>query len=324
MSTVTPESPAQPHPPAARVYRRSASWGDLVFKGVTLAFSLSILGIALWLGWELLKNSRLPLEKFGWSFLTGRVWDPVQEQFGALPFIYGTMVSSTLALMIAVPLGLGVAIFLSELAPPKIADAFGFLIELLAAIPSVVYGLIAVFVLVPWVRTALEPALSGTLGWIPLFEGAPYGVGMITAAIVLAVMILPFIATISREIFKTVPQSMKESAMALGSTRWEVLRMVTLPFSKSGILGSIFLALGRALGETMAVTMVIGNVPEIHASLFQPGYTMAAVIANEFTEATSDFYVQTLIAIGLVLFGITIVVNGLARWLIYQTAEKAH
>jgi phosphate transport system permease protein len=297
--------------------------GDALFRGTTLLFSLFILALTLWVGWELWKNSTLSMQKFGFSFLWDQTWDPVQEEYGALPFIYGTLVSSALALLIAVPLGLGVAIFLSELAPPKIADTIGFLAELLAAIPSVVYGLIGVFVLVPWMRTTVEPLFSNTLGWFPLFKGTPYGVGMLTAGVVLAIMIVPFIATISREIFKTVPQILKESAMSLGATRWEVLRLVTIPFSKSGILGSIFLALGRALGETMAVTMVIGNVPQIKASLFEPGYTMAAVIANEFTEATSDLYVSTLIQVGLVLFGITILVNGIARYLIYKTGARA-
>src|SRR3989344_2444802 len=303
-STVADAPPASASMQPAK---KARGVGDAVFKNLTLVFSLSILGLALWIGWELYKNSGLSIEKFGWSFLWRQVWDPVVEDFGALPFIYGTLVSSAIALLIAVPLGLGVAIFLSELAPPKVADVIGFLTELLAAIPSVVYGLIGVFVLVPWMRKA----------------GTPYGVGMLTAGIVLAIMILPFIATISREILKTVPQSLKESAMSLGATRWEVLRMVTIPFSFSGILGSVFLALGRALGETMAVTMVIGNRPEIRFSLFEPGYTMAAVIANEFTEATSDLYVQTLIQVGLVLFFITIIVNGIARYLIYKVAKQA-
>lgn len=286
---------------------KSKGWGDVLFKNVTLLFSLSIFALTAWIGWELCKNSKLPMEKFGFSFLWDQVWDPVQEEYGALPFIYGTIVSSILAVVIAVPLGLGVAIFLYELAPPKVANVIGFLTELLAAIPSVVYGLIGVFVLVPIMRKA----------------GAPYGVGMLTAGIILAIMILPFIATISREIFKTVPQTLKESAMSLGATRWEVLWMITLPFSFSGVMGSIFLALGRALGETMAVTMVIGNRPEIKFSLFEPGYTMAAVIANEFTEATSDLYVQTLIQVGLVLFFITIIVNGIARLLICKVAKQA-
>ena len=297
--------------------------GDQIFKSITLVFSLIILGFAFWIGLELWKSSGLALEKFGWNFLTRQVWDPVMEDFGALPFIYGTIVSSLLALMIAVPLGLGVAIFLYELAPPKIAEVISFLTELLAAIPSVVYGLIGVFVLVPLVRNYIEPFLSKYFGFIPLFTGAPYGVGMLTAGIILAVMVMPFIATISREIFKTVPQTLKESALSLGATRWEVLCLVTIPYSFSGIMGSVFLALGRALGETMAITMVIGNRPEIRLSLFEPGYTMAAVLANEFTEATSDLYVSTLIEIGLVLFGITILVNGIARLMIYRVQGKA-
>ncbi len=309
--------------PVIRRLKFVESVGDLVFKWSTIFFASLIILAAVWIGWELLINSSLSLKKFGLNFLWRQVWDPVMEDFGALPFIYGTLVSSTIALLFAVPLGLGVAVFLYELAPPKIADAIGFLTELLAAIPSVVYGLIGVFVIVPWVRCSLEPFLSKYLGFIPLFKGAPYGVGMLTAGLILAIMILPFIATISREIFKTVPQSLKESAMALGATRWEVLRIVTIPFSKSGILGSIFLALGRALGETMAVTMVIGNRPEIKLSLFEPGYTMAAVIANEFTEATSSLYLSTLVEVGLVLFGITILVNGIARMMIYRSHRSA-
>ena len=303
-------------------FLRGEGVGDVLFKGLTLFFSLAILGLTLCIGWELLSRSKLTLIQDGWGFLWHQVWNPVSENFGALPFIYGTVVSSLLALLIAVPLGLGVSIFLSELAPPSVASVVGFLTELLAAIPSVVYGLIGIFVLAPWVRSVLEPALSKTLGFIPLFTGIPYGVGMLAAGLVLAIMILPFIATISTEILKTVPRSLKESAMAMGATRWEVLRLVTLPFARSGILGSIFLALGRALGETMAVTMVIGNRPDIKLSLFEPGYTMAAVIANEFTEATSDRYLSALIEIGLVLFAITILVNGVARLMIYKTAEE--
>ena len=290
-----------------RLFKRTSSVGDVLFKNLTLLFALSVLGLAFWIALELVKNSGLSMHKFGWSFLWRRTWNPVMEDFGALPFIYGTLVSSAIALVIAIPLGLGVAIFLSELAHPTVADWISFLTELLAAIPSVVYGLIGVFVLVPWMRKL----------------GAPYGVGMLTAGIVLAVMILPFIASISREVFQTVPQSMKESAISLGATRWEVLWMVTLPFARSGIMGSVFLALGRALGETMAVTMVIGNRPEIKLSLFQPGYTMAAVIANEFTEAATDLYAHTLIEIGVVLLGITVIVNGIARWMVYRLTEKA-
>jgi phosphate transport system permease protein len=299
--------------PGKRKITSSSGIGDALFKNLTLVFALSILVIMLAIAWELFRNSALARHAFGWGFLGRQIWDPVQEQFGALPFIYGTLLSSAVALAIAVPLGLGVAIFLSELAPPKVSESCAFLVELLAAIPSVVYGLIGVFVLVPWMRTHLQPFLIKTLGFLPFFQGPAYGVGVLTAGIVLAIMIIPFITTISREIFMAVPRSMKEAAMALGATHWEVVRLVVLPYSRSGIIGSVFLALGRALGETMAVTMVIGNVPQIKASLLAPGYTMAAVLANEFTEATSDLYVHALIEIGLVLFGITILVNGLGR-----------
>ena len=296
----------------------TSGWGDRLFKNLTLLFALSILAIATAIAWELFKNSALSRHAFGWSFLTRQIWDPVAEDFGALPFIFGTLVSSALALLIAVPLGIGVAIFLAELAPRRVSTACAFLIELLAAIPSVVYGLIGVFVLVPFMRVYVQPFLIKTLGFLPLFRGPAYGVGMLTAAVILAIMIVPFITTISREIFLSVPIALKEAAMALGATHWEVVRLAVLPYSRSGIAGSVFLALGRALGETMAVTMVIGNRPEIMASLLAPGYTMAAVLANEFTEATSDLYVHTLIEIGLVLFAITILVNAIGRLILYK------
>jgi phosphate transport system permease protein len=297
-------------------------WGDRFFKNLTLLFALSILGIALAIAWQLWKNSALSRHAFGWSFLTQQIWDPVAEHFGALPFVFGTLVSSAIALLIAVPLGVGVAIFLSELAPRKISDTCSFFIELLAAIPSVVYGLIGIFVLVPIMRTIVQPFLIHTLGFLPLFRGPAYGVSMLTAGIVLAIMIVPFITTISREIFMSVPASLKEAAMALGATHWEVVRLAVLPYARSGIAGSVFLALGRALGETMAVTMVIGNRPEVAASLLAPGYTMAAVLANEFTEATSDLYVDTLIQIGLVLFVITILVNAIGRLILYKMTPR--
>ena len=292
------------------------SGGDRAFRALSLGFALTILGVVGGLAVSLVWNSRLALKAFGFPFLWGTTWDPVAEVFGALPFIYGTLATSAVALALAVPLGLGTAIFLAELAPPRLSEFVGFVVELLAAVPSVIYGLIGVFVVVPWVRTMVEPALSGTLGWIPLFGHAPYGVGVFTAGLILAAMVVPFITTVSREVLLTVPRAQREAALALGATHWETVWTSILPYARSGIIGSIFLALARALGETMAVTMVIGNRPEIHASLFQPGYTMAAVLANEFTEATTDLYVHTLIEIGLVLFVITILVNGLARlWL---------
>ena len=274
------------------------------------------------IAFELYRGSSLSIQKFGWSFLWQSTWDPVAEEFGALPFIYGTLITSAIALLIAIPVGLGVAIFLSELAPRWLSDPITFLVELLAAIPSVIYGLIGIFVLIPWMRNFLEPLLSGTLGFLPLFEGAPYGVGMLTAGIVLAIMVVPFIVSVSREILLAVPRSQREAILSLGATRWEMVWIAILPYARSGILGSIFLALARAIGETMAVTMVIGNRPEISASLFQPGYTMASVIANEFTEATSDLYINALIEIGLVLFAVTVVVNALARLLIYSVSTK--
>jgi len=306
----------------ALLRRPGVSPADRLFRATVFTMAFSVLAITGIIAYELVRNSRLPIEKFGWGFLWGTTWDPVAEQFGALPFLYGTLVSSALALLIAVPVGLGVAIFLSELAPRWLSDPVSFLVELLAAIPSVIYGLIGIFVLVPWIRNVLEPLLSGTLGFLPLFRGAPYGVGMLTAGLLLAMMVVPFIVSVSREILMAVPHSQREAVLSLGATRWEMVRVAVLPYARSGIMGSIFLALARALGETMAVTMVIGNRPEIRLSLFEPGYTMAAVIANEFTEATSDLYVQTLIEIGLVLFVVTILVNGVARLLIYSVFTK--
>jgi len=302
--------------------RQASPWGDRLFRGITLFFALSIIIIAAGIFYELWKNSALPRHAIGLSFLTKKVWDPVSEDFGALPFIIGTLLSSAIALLIAVPLGIGVAIFLSELAPRNISNTCAFLIELLAAIPSVVYGLIGVFVLVPIMRTTIQPFLIKTLGFFPFFKGPAYGVGVLTAGIILAIMIVPFITTISREVFLSVPASLKEAAMALGATHWEVVRLAVLPYARSGIAGSVFLALGRAMGETMAVTMVIGNRTEIVASILAPGYTMAAVLANEFTEATSDMYVQTLVMIGLVLFIITIIVNGLGRLILYKMSAQ--
>ncbi len=266
-------------------------------------------GIILWI------DSALARATFGWSFLWTSTWDPVALHFGALPFIYGTLVSSLIALVIAVPLGVGAAICLSELLPVRIADPATFLIELLVAVPSVVYGLVGVFVLVPIVRN-VGGVVSSWLGWIPLFAGPVYGIGLLTAGVLLAVMIVPFIVAISREVLLAVPHSQRDAALALGATRWETVWHVVLPYARSGIMGSVILALARALGETMAVTMVIGNRPEIAASLFAPAYSMAAVIANEFAEATGRLYVSALIEVALVLFGITIVVNALARLLI--------
>lgn len=291
---------------------------DAAFRVSVLLMGLFVLVLAGLTGYQLAVCSSQAWQTFGVSFFWSEEWNPVEGLFGALPFIYGTLVSSFLALLIAVPLGIGSAIFLAELAPRRVADFCCFLVELLAAIPSVILGLVGIFVLVPAVR-AIEPFLNDTLGFLPIFRGEPYGVGLLSASLILAVMVLPYITSISREVILTVPRSLKEAGYALGATHWEVVRTVVLPCARAGIFGAIFLALGRALGETMAVTMVIGNTPQISASLLEPSYTMAAVIANEFTEATDDLYVHSLIAIGLALFLITIAVNAAARWLIYRT-----
>jgi phosphate transport system permease protein len=307
--------PASPAGPRERA-------GDRLFRRILMAFGFLIIAVTLFLAYELSVNSALTWKAFGLGFLWSREWDPVQEVFGALPFIYGTLASSALALLIAAPLGVGSAVFLTELAPRGVADSCCFLIELLAAVPSVILGLMGIFILVPAVR-AVEPTLTQALGWLPLFRGEPYGVGLLSAGLILALMILPYITVITREVLMTVPRPLKEAMMALGATRWETVVGVSLPFARSGILGSIFLALGRALGETMAVTMVIGNTPKISASLFDPSYSMAAVIANELAEAASDEHLHALIAIGLALFAITIIVNGLARLMIYKVEHKA-
>ncbi len=295
---------------------------SFLFKYGVLLVALSILGVTLLIAAQLVIHSRLPIEKFGFSFLWKTVWDPVGEQFGALPFLYGTLATSFLALLMAVPVGLGMAIFLSELAPWWLSNPVSFLVELLAAIPSVIYGIIGIFILVPWMRNTGEPLLKSVFGFLPFFQGTPYGVGMLTAGVILAIMILPFIVSVSREVLLTVPATQREAILSLGATRWEMIWVAVLPYARSGIMGSVFLALARALGETMAVTMVIGNRPDIKLSLFEPAYTMAAVIANEFTEATSDFYIQSLIEIGLILFIVTILIHALARLLIYSVSTK--
>jgi phosphate transport system permease protein len=295
--------------------------GDVVFKYTTLVFAVIVLSLILVMAYEMYVDSKPSILKFGWGFLTGTTWDPVQENYGALPFVFGTMVSSFFALLIALPLSLGIAVFLSEMAPAWLERPLSFLIELLAGIPSIVYGLWGIFVLVPWIRTTVEPLLAGNLGFLPIFRGAPYGFGMLAASLILSVMILPIVASISRDVLKAVPQSRREASLAIGATKWESIRLI-LKDAKSGILGATLLGLGRAIGETMAVTMVIGNTPKISASLFDPGYTMASVIANEFTEATSSMYISALIEIALLLFIITIIVNMLARLLVWSATRR--
>ena len=294
--------------------------GDFLLRTGSLGLALSVLAITATIATVLFVQSRQARVAFGWPFLWTSVWDPVALRFGALPFIYGTVMTTFLALAIAVPVGLGAAICLAELLPLRIADGLTFLIELLVAVPSVVYGLVGVFVLVPAMRS-LETTIQGVLGFIPLFSGPIYGVGLLTASVLLAVMVVPFIIAVSREVLLAVPETQREAALALGATRWEMVRHVVLPYARAGILGSIFLALARALGETMAVTMVIGNRPEVSASLFAPAYTMAAVLANEFTEATDDVYLSALVEVALVLFAITVVINAIARLLIGRVAR---
>jgi len=303
--------------------RGSGRIADNSFAALMLICACSIFLIVLFIFWILIKNSHLSLVAFGWKFFTREAWDPVSGDFGALPFIYGTLVTSLLALAMAVPLALGVAIFLTELCPRPLRAPISFLSELLAAIPSVVYGLWAVFVLVPLMRDTIGPFLVKILGWTGLFEGANFGVGLLTASIILAIMILPIISSLTRDIMRAVPDSQREAVLALGATRWEMIRIGVLRNSRIGIVGAVMLGLGRALGETMAVTMVIGNHPDIGKSLFAPGYTLASVIANEFSEATGDLYYSALIEIGLALFLVTIVVNAIARLMVWAVTRGA-
>ncbi|HVG32224.1 MAG TPA: phosphate ABC transporter permease subunit PstC [Pyrinomonadaceae bacterium] len=320
------QSPAAAYGALARVWRwrrtlsATGTTGDAVFRLILLASAALILLIVSLMIASMATNSSLSLREFGFGFLTGREWNPVMGRFGALPFIYGTVVSSLIALLIAVPFSLGVAIFLVEQAPPRLARPLAFLVELLAAIPSVVYGLWGIFVLAPLLRIHVEPLLQSYLGWLPLFSGPITGIGLLTGGIILAIMITPIITAVVRDVLSAVPTSQREAALALGATRWEMTRVV-LANAASGIAGAIILGLGRAIGETMAVTMVIGNRPEISASLFAPSYTIASVIANEFTEATGDLYLSALVEIGLILFVVTFIVNGLAKLLVWSVTR---
>jgi phosphate transport system permease protein len=284
--------------------------GDQVLRFVMRAAAMTLVLLVVAMIVSMLYAAWPAMRTFGWRFLASSTWDPVAEHFGAIPFVYGTLLSSLLALLIAVPLGIGAAIYLAELAPAWIRSPIAFLVELVAAVPSVIYGLWGIFVLAPLLRIWVQPALGKTLGFLPLFQGPPYGVGMLAAGIILAIMIVPYITAVSREVLLAVPNTQREAALALGATRWETTRIAVLRYGRSGLVG--------ALGETMAVTMVIGNRPEVAISLFAPGYTMASVIANEFAEATSDLYLAALIEIGLLLFVVTVVVNALARLLIWS------
>ncbi len=303
-------------PPSSR---RNA--GDRGFRLGTGFFAFLIFLLVASIGYELYNNSRLSIAKFGFAFWRTKTWDPVSGDFGALPFIWGTLYSSFLALLISTPIALGIAIFLSELAPRALRTPLAFLTELLAAIPSIVYGLWGIFVLVPIVR-GLETHTPEWMKKVPLFSGPPLGVGMLSAGLLLAVMVIPFTSSVAREVLKAVPATQREAAYALGATRWEAIQ-AALRYGRTGIFGAVILGLGRAIGETMAVTMVIGNNPQISASLFAPQYSMAAVIANEFTEAADDLYLNALIEIGLVLFVITLVINALSRLLIWSVSREA-
>ena len=303
--------------------RGSSAIADRGFRWLMVICALSVFAIVALIAGELILGSRPTVEKFGWHFFFGTAWDPVADNFGALPFIYGTLISSLIALVIAVPLSIGVAVFLTEMCPRILRGPLSFLTELLAAIPSVVYGLWAIFVLAPILRVDVNPALIRLLGWTGLFAKPNLGIGMLAAGVILAIMILPIISSLTREVMTAVPTTQREAVLALGATRWEMIRMGVLRNARIGIVGSVILGLGRALGETMAVTMVIGNRPEIVKNLLAPAYSMASVIANEFTEASDKMYLSALVEIGLALFIITILVNGLARLLVWAVTRGA-
>ena len=308
--------------PGARLGAGRLRLGDRLFYGLTLLAAVSIVVITGWLVYQLWCYSAEARHVFGWKFLTSQDWDPVAGSFGALPFIFGTVVTSVIALLLAVPLGIATAIFLAELAPPRLSSALAFLVDLLAAVPSVIYGLLGIFLLVPFLTSTVVPPLQQVLGFLPIFSGPFYGVSIFSASIVLAIMVVPFIISVSREVLLAVPVEQREASFALGSTHWETVWRVVLPYARRGIYASVFLALARALGETMAVTMVIGNNPQIAKSLLAPGYTIAAVIANEFTEATGNLYLSALIELALALFAVTFILNGLGRIMITMTTDR--
>jgi len=296
--------------------RGGSHFGDRAFKWLTLFMALSIFVLVALIGFELAGGSKLAMQKFGWHFLTTTDWDPGNDVYCALPFIYGTLVSSLIALLIAVPISIATAVYLTELAPLWLRQPLIMFIELLAAVPSVILGLWGIFVMVPWLHNHLVPVLRSTLGFLPLFQGTNYGPCILAAGIIVAIMIIPIITSVSREILRSVPGLQREAAYALGATRWEVTRIAVLSYAKKGLFGAIILGLGRALGETMAVTMVIGNMPQIVSSLFKPGATLASVIANEFNEATSAMLTSALFELGLVLLGVTVIVNIFAQLLL--------
>jgi phosphate transport system permease protein len=336
VAQLAPMTPTQEQPPVPEISapavspiraflqrRGSSSLSDGVFRAAMLLCALSIFAVVLLIAWELVSRSQLSIHKFGLRFFFTQAWDPIAGNFGALPFIYGTLVSSFVALLLAVPFAIGLAIFLTEMCPRFLRAPLAFLTELLAAIPSVVYGLWAIFVLIPLLRTYVDPKLTAAAGWTGFFAGPSSGYSMLAAGIILAIMILPIISSLTREVMLAVPNVQREGVLALGATRWEMIRIGVLRNARIGIVGAVILGLGRALGETMAVTMVIGNRPEIARSLLAPGYSMASVIANEFTEASDNLYLSALIEIGLALFLVTILVNALARLLVWAVTRGA-
>jgi phosphate transport system permease protein len=323
MSATTPQNLGmdRKHSELRRVLLPTGNTGDAVFRILMLLVGLFVVSIVIAMVVALATDSMLSIRRFGWGFLTSSTWNPIKGEFGALPFVYGTVVSSLIALLISVPLSLGIAVFLVEQAPQYVARPIGFLVELLAAIPSVVYGVWGIFVLAPFLRVYIEPPLAKWFGWLPLFQGSITGIGLLTGGIILAIMVTPIISAVVRDVLAAVPSSQREAALALGATKWEMIRVV-LVNGAPGIAGAVILGLGRALGETMAVTMVIGNRPQISASLFEPSYTIASAIANEFTEATEDLYLSALVELGLILFLVTFVVNGIARILVWNVTRK--
>lgn len=299
--------------------------GDRIYVWVITGFAICVPLLLALLFWEVLRAGWPAFRSFGLDFLTSSEWDPVAHKFGAAPAIFGTIVTSIVALLIATPLAVGVSIFLAEFAPRWLRQPVAFFVDLLAAIPSVVYGLWGIFVLVPLLRQHVMPFLRDTmhLGVLPLFQGPAYGPSMLAASLILAIMVLPYISSVSREVLLAVPRSQREAALALGATRWETIQKAVVPYARSGIIGGIILGLGRAIGETMAVTMLIGNSHQISGSLFAPGYTMASLIANEFSEASDDLHLSALMAVGFALLVITLVVNAIARWLVWRVSKRA-
>jgi phosphate transport system permease protein len=327
MATLPLEPVPQPSDPEARLPAPRAgaasgvNRGDRLYRGILTALALALPLLMLALLEQLATNAWPSVRQYGWRFVFTSVWDPVADIYGAAPMIFGTIASSLLALVIAVPLALGVAIFLTEFAPKQIRQPIAFVVELLAAIPSVVYGLWGVFVLIPFLRTVVVPPLRAVFGWAPFFSGVFYGNSMLAGGVILAIMIVPYIAAVSREVLLAVPGTQREAALGMGATRWEAVWTAVMPYGRAGLIGAVILGLGRALGETMAVTMVIGNRHDIGLSVLQPAYTMAAAIANEFSEATTKLYLSALFEVGLILFAITVLVNAFARLLIWQVAR---